>query len=290
MTGRSDYIIKDTHRGLLYRNGAFERILGAGRYRFKTWPWTVIFGQADVIEVVLVDMRSRELIIKGQEILTADKVALRVSIVVQFTVIDPKAAVHAVESYEDRLYSDVQLAARRALARMTLEEILTNRNRLSSEILEDVKEIAAGYGVNIGRADVRDLSFPGNVQEVMNRVLAAERQSQAQLVEARTKAEVQRIEAESKAEAARSQAASAADAIRQEAMARATVTETAVAAETLALERRRGNAAAYAEHPALLRLEELATLRQLATNANARLYLSLPSDAARSEGKVWGQS
>src|SRR5262249_58667020 len=57
------------------------------------------------------------------------------------------------------------------------------------------------------------------------------------------------------------------------------------AAETLALERRRTNAAAYTEHPALLRLEELATLRQLATNVNARLYLSLPSDAARSDGK-----
>jgi regulator of protease activity HflC (stomatin/prohibitin superfamily) len=243
------------------------------------------FGRPEVIEVVLVDMRSRELIIKGQEILTGDKVALRVSIVVQFAVIDPKAAVHAVESYQDRLYSDVQLAARRALARMTLEEILTNRNRLSSEILEDVKEIAAGYGVSIARADVRDLSFPGNVQEVMNRVLAAERQSQAQLVEARTKSEVQRIEAEAKAEAARLQAAATAETIRQEASARAAATETAVAAETLALERRRSNAAAYAEHPALLRLEELATLRQLATNANARLYLSLPSDAARTGDK-----
>jgi regulator of protease activity HflC (stomatin/prohibitin superfamily) len=270
---------------LLYRDGAFERILSAGRHVFKTSPWTKVFGQPEVIEVVLVDMRSRELIIKGQEILTADKVALRVSIVVQFSVIDPKVAVHAVESYEDRLYSDVQLAARRALARMTLEEILTNRNRLSSEILEDVKEIAAGYGVNIARADVRDLSFPGNVQEVMNRVLAAERQSQAQLVEARTKAEVQRIEAESKVEAARLQAAATAETIRQEATARAAATETAVTAETLALERRRSNAAAYAEHPALLRLEELATLRQLATNANARLYLSLPSDAARMQDK-----
>jgi len=58
------------------------------------------FGRPEVIEVVLVDMRSRELIIKGQEILTADKVALRVSIVVQFAVIDPKAAVHAVESFQ----------------------------------------------------------------------------------------------------------------------------------------------------------------------------------------------
>ena len=285
MAKKSDYIIKDTHRGLLYRDGTFVRILGSGRHRFKTSPWAKVFGQPEVIEVVLVDMRSRELIIKGQEILTADKVALRVSIVVQFAVIDPKAAVHAVESYQDRLYSDVQLAARRALARMTLEEILTNRNRLSSEILEDVKEIAAGYGVSIGRADVRDLSFPGNVQEVMNRVLAAERQSQAQLVEARTKAEVQRIEAESKAEAARLAAAATAEAIQQEASARGTATQTAVAAETLALERRRSNAAAYAEHPALLRLEELATLRQLATNANARLYLSLPSDSARTGDK-----
>jgi regulator of protease activity HflC (stomatin/prohibitin superfamily) len=156
---------------------------------------------------------------------------------------------------------------------------------LSSEILEDVKEIAASYGVNIARADVRDLSFPGNVQEVMNRVLAAERQSQAQLVEARTKAEVQRIEAESKAEAARLQAAATAETIRQEATARAAATETAVTAETLALECRRSNATAYAEHPALLRLEELATLRALATNANARLYLSLPSDAARMQDK-----
>jgi len=119
----------------------------------------------------------------------------------------------------------------------------------------------------------------------MNRVLAAERQSQAQLVEARTKAEVQRIEAELKVEAVRLQAASTAEAIRQEAIARATATETAVADETLALERRRTNAAAYTEHPALLRLEELATLRQLATNAKKRLYLSLPSDSAREGDK-----
>ena len=46
--------------------------------------------------------------IKGQEILTADKVALRVSILVQFRVTDAKAAVQTVENYEERLYSDVQ--------------------------------------------------------------------------------------------------------------------------------------------------------------------------------------
>lgn len=115
------------------------------------------------VEVFLVDVRERELTIKGQEILTGDKVAIRVSIVVQFRVSDPARAIHSVESFEERLYSDVQLAARRSLATMTLEEILTNRNRLSDDILRDVKEAAGGYGVTILRADVKDLVFPGNL-------------------------------------------------------------------------------------------------------------------------------
>src|SRR6202022_4010865 len=120
--------------------------------------------------------------------------------------------VHTVASYEDRLYSDVQLAARRSLATMALEEILTNRHRLSEEILRDVKEAAASYGVAIARADVKDLVFPGNLQEIMNRVLAAERMSQAQLVEARTKAEVQKIEAQARMDAQRLQAQTDAEA------------------------------------------------------------------------------
>jgi len=129
-----------------------------------------------------------------------DKVAIRVSIIVQFRVTDPKSAVHEVDSYEERLYSDVQLAARRSLASMSLEEILTNRNRLSEDILRDAKETSGRYGVAILRADVKDLVFPGNLQEIMNKVLAAERTAQAQLVEARTKAQTQQIDAQAKAE------------------------------------------------------------------------------------------
>jgi len=140
-----------------------------------------------------------------------------VSIIVQFRVMDPKLAIHAVEKYEDRLYSDVQLAARRSLASMTLEDILTNRNRLSEDILSDVKATAASYGVTIQRADVKDLVFPGNLQEIMNKVLAAERMSQVQLVEARTKADVQKIESQAKAEAQRIEAEVRANAQRLEA-------------------------------------------------------------------------
>ena len=206
----NDVIIKDTHRGLWYEDGVLKQVVGAGRYEIP--PATSMFGKKPKVELVIVDVRERELTIKGQEILTADKVALRVSVIVQFRVTDPQAAMHAVENYEERLYGDVQLAARRSLASMTLEEILTNRNRLSEDILRDVKESATSYGVAIARADVKDLVFPANLQEIMNRVLAAERMSQAQLVEARTKAEVQKIETQTKMDAQRLQTQTEAEA------------------------------------------------------------------------------
>jgi regulator of protease activity HflC (stomatin/prohibitin superfamily) len=287
MTER-EIVIKDTHRGLWYEDGVLANVLGAGRYelpRPEQFPGLRrLFGlkRKPKVEVLLVDMRARDLTIKGQEILTADKVAIRVSILVQFAVVDPKAALHAVANYEDRLYSDVQLAARRSLASMTLEDILTNRTRLSEDILRDVKESATSYGVAIARADVKDLVFPGNLQEIMNRVLAAERMSQAQLVEARTKAEVQKIETQAKMDAQRLQAQTEAEAALFKAKSAAEATQLAVQAEMQALEERQKMASAYSAHPALLRLEELTTLRDLARNANARLYLDFkekpPSD------------
>jgi regulator of protease activity HflC (stomatin/prohibitin superfamily) len=285
-----EIFIKDTHRGLRYEDGVLTEVLSAGRYELPEPEQSPglrrLFGlkRKPVVEVVLVDMRARDLTIKGQEILTADKVAIRVSILVQFAVVDPKAALHAVANYEDRLYSDVQLAARRSLASMTLEDILTNRTRLSEDILRDVKESATSYGVAIARADVKDLVFPGNLQEIMNRVLAAERMSQAQLVEARTKAEVQKIEAQSKMDAQRLQAQADADAALAKARSKAEATRLAVQAEMQALEERQKLATAYTAHPALLRLEELATLRDLARNANARLYLDF-KEKVGAEGK-----
>jgi regulator of protease activity HflC (stomatin/prohibitin superfamily) len=280
-----EFIIKDTHRGLKYVDGVLSEVLGAGRYEIRhDQP---IMGRRPKVEIVLVDMRERELTIKGQEILTADKVALRVSIIVQFRVMEPKLALHQVASYEDRLYSDVQLAARRSLASMSLEQILTNRNQLSEDILRDVKTVAAGYGVEILRADVKDIIFPGNLQEIMNRVLAAERMSEAQLVDARTKAEVQRIEAQAKATTRQLEAQAQVEALRQSAQADADVQRIKTEAEVSALREREQAAQAYTLYPSLLRLIELETLRDLGRNGNARLYIKFDGrDGAQAEGQI----
>lgn len=268
-----EIMIKDTHRGLLYEDGRLLRILGAGRFALPKVRWYRYFNRRPVFEVVLVDMRERDLTIKGQEILTSDKVAIRVSILIQYRVTDAQTAIHAVENYADRLYSDVQLAARRALAAMSLEEILTNRNRLSEEILAEVQESADSYGVAIRRADVKDLIFPGNLQEIMNRVLAAERNSEAQLVEARTRAEVQRIEADTRAETNIREAQANANARKLQQLAEVEAAEARSKMEAEMYERRAATGKILAENPALLRLEELEALKELARNGNARIYL-----------------
>jgi regulator of protease activity HflC (stomatin/prohibitin superfamily) len=253
-----ELIIKGTHRGLWYEDGVMKK-------------------------VVLVDVRERDLTIKGQEILTADKVAIRVSIIVYFQVTDPLSAMHRVANYEDRLYSDVQLAARRSLASMTLEEILTNRNRLSEDILRDVKEAASTYGVAILRADVKDLIFPGNLQEIMNRVLAAERMSQVQLVEARTSAEVRRLEAQAVTEGRVAEAEAMVRAQRVAAEGQAEAERIKASAEVHVLQQRERAAEAYRAHPALLRVQELETLREIARSANARIYVDFDKRARERE-------
>ncbi len=282
---KRDIIINDTHRGLLYEDGVLVKVLEAGYHviqpeekrayvaRLKRALLRRKKARRPQMEVTLVDVRERELTIKGQEILTSDKVALRVSIIVQYRVTDPRAALQVVANYEERLYTDVQLAARRSLASMTLEDILTNRNKLSEDILTEVKEAAAGYGVAIQRADVKDLVFPGNLQEVMNRVLAAERMSQVQLVEARAKAETQKLEAQTRTEAVRLEAEAEAASRLALARAEAEAVNVQTAAEIQALRDREQAAAAYARHPALLRLRELETLRELSQMANARIYI-----------------
>jgi regulator of protease activity HflC (stomatin/prohibitin superfamily) len=273
MTKR-EITIKDTHRALWYEDGVLVKIVEAGRHEYSDGKRDFWGNRRPAIELVLVDVRERELTIKGQEILTADKVAIRVSIIVQFRVTDPKAAIHKVEKYEERLYSDVQLAARRSLASMKLEEILTNRNRLSEDILHDVQEIAAVYGVSILRADVKDLVFPGNLQEIMNRVLTAERLSEAHLVEARTKAQTQQIEAEAKAEIARLEAEAQAKALRLRVEAAAASEKVRMEAEIATLQQTEQVAQTYSSHPALLRLRELEALKDLAQLSNARIYVN----------------
>lgn len=235
-----DVTIRDGSAAILYRDGAFERVLAPGRHRWIAWPWSPRW------DVALLDLRERSTTIKNQEILTADKVAVRLSLLVYFKVVDARAAVQNVVEYQDRIYEDVQLAARRFLATRTLDQILRDRNEISDAIREDVCTSAHSYGVEIRRADVKDLVFPGNLREIMNKVIETERECEAALIAATKRAEVSRIEAEAQARASSQ---------RLEADERA--------------------AELVARNPQLIRLKELEVLREIGVRGGNQFYLGL---------------
>jgi len=291
-----DVYVFETHRGLWFEDGAYKKILEPGRYEIPK-HLDFRFYRTPKIQIKLVDMRERDLTIKGQEILTADKVAIRVSIIVQYKVADPKPALLQVDNYEERLYSDVQLAARRSLANMSLEAILTNRNSLSEDILKEVKGIAQRYGVDIMRADVKDLIFPGDVQEIMNRVLKAERISQAQMVEAKSRAEIelldaktvigkQVIEAENRAkmDEIKAEADAKTLAVKTESDAKALTVRTEseiknskarLEAEKEQVQIKKESAELFKAYPHLVRLEEIKAFQSIVKNSNAKIYMGL---------------
>jgi regulator of protease activity HflC (stomatin/prohibitin superfamily) len=231
-------------------------------------------------QIIPIDMRDRSITIKGQEILTADKVAIRVSLLVYFRVKDPEAAFHNVGSYEEQIYEDVQLAARRFLSSRTLDAILSDRNEISDAVNEAVKESAAGYGVEIFRADVKDLVFPGNLREIMNRVLETERQAEADLIQARKDAEALRIKSEAENNAERERLKLERDRVKitsQSEMDQAQARIKANVEEAKAMEK----------SPELMRLHELQALEKIAhTGASFVIGLGEEFLGTIAKGKV----
>ena len=265
--------------GLYHRDGAFVRELAPGRHELGAR-----FFDKALHTVEVVDIRQRSIVIKNQEILTKDKVAIRVSLLVTFRVVDARAAYEAVADYAVRIYEDVQLAARRFLATKDLEAILALRNEISDAVRETVEEDAKSYGVEILRADVKDLIFPGNLREIMNRVLETERRAEAQLIQARKDLEAKRLHAEAELEAETQRRAAELERLHLELESKAQAAKAARAVEAEALEaaleaHRRRLAAAVAEaealatHPELLKLKELEALQAMA-KAGARFVLT----------------
>lgn len=269
--GSKPRIVPESHVGLLYIDGRFDRILDPGAHRLdpeRSW-WARRFdrGPQPTRRVRLVDLRERSITIKGQEILTSDKVAIRVSLLVYLRVTDPELALHAVASFEDRVYEDVQLAARRFLASRELDAILTDRNDISDAVRDQVREAAAGYGVEVLRADVKDLVFPGNLRTIMNQVLETERRAEARLVEAKREAEAELIRAQAEQDQARIAQTTADDAARAQAQLEADINQLTLQADV-------ATAQALAANPGLLRLRELQALQAMAA-AGARFTIGL---------------
>ena len=169
--------VPDTAVGLLIVSGELERVLEPGLSAF--WK------PQRTLKTELVDRRVQTLEVQGQEILTRDKVSLRVNLTALWQVLDAVRARAVVANIADSVYKELQFALRAAVGSRTLDELLGDKGVLDREISEVVASRLDGQGMFVKSVGVKDVILPGEMKTILNQVVEAEKRAQANLIQRR---------------------------------------------------------------------------------------------------------
>jgi len=163
--------VESYEKGLLFVDGNFVKMLEAGNYFW--WK------NAQTINVAKGDTRLQALEILGQEILTKDKVQLRLNFVIQYQLTDFIKAFVDTKEHEKQLYVLVQMALRTLIGTLTFDELMDQKNEIATLVFNEINEKAQRLGVSVLDAGLKDVILPGEIREIMNQVLIAEKKAQA---------------------------------------------------------------------------------------------------------------
>lgn len=167
-------IVEAHETALLFVDGEFAETLKPGRHIF----WNV--GRS--VRVHKLDLRPQALEITAQEILTKDRVSVRVTLTAFYKITDPQQAVAGSTDVAQSLYKITQFPIREAVAARTLDDILAARDRLDAEVRAFVAERSGALGVTVEELGVKDVILPGEVRDLINKVVEAERLAKANLI------------------------------------------------------------------------------------------------------------
>jgi hypothetical protein len=160
--------------GLAFRDGRLTDTLPAGVHAF----WN---GEGQV-KVVAVDLREQAADVAGQEIMTADKVTLRLNAVVTYRVADPVKALTEVEGYAQTLYRQAQLALRAVVGTRELDVLLSDKDGVAAELEGILRSRVAPFGLEVAAVGIRDVILPGEMKDILNRVTEARKAAEATLI------------------------------------------------------------------------------------------------------------
>lgn len=166
--------VLEYQKARLYFNQRLVKILDAGTYYF--WKNGI------KIDVGFVDMRLTQMNITGQEILTQDKVSLRINFICNYRITDYVKIMTEIDNFSEQIHVAAQLAIREYVGRHKLDEILENKSQMSAFVFEKLKVKEKELFVEITDAGVKDIILPGEIREIMNTVLVAEKRAQANVI------------------------------------------------------------------------------------------------------------
>jgi regulator of protease activity HflC (stomatin/prohibitin superfamily) len=173
----TDYVEATAAEGttvVRYVDGALDAVLGAGRHA----AWTV----RRKVNLAVIDLREHQLAVSGQEVMTKDRVSLRLNLSAAWRVADVRRLATVARAPEEVLYVAVQLAAREAVSTRTLDELLAAREQLGLHLAPTVAQRAASIGLELLDLGVKDLILPGEMKTLLNRVIEAQKEAEANVI------------------------------------------------------------------------------------------------------------
>lgn len=163
--------VMEWERRVQFTDGRFAKVLEPGRHRYNPRR----------SRLFTVDMRQRSTVVQGQELLTADGVTVKVSVLLAWRVTDPRAYLTASTSAEAELYAATQLAIRDAVGAASFDDVMTDRGRLSTSLVEATSARLDGLGIELLSAAVKDLMLPGELRRAATETLLARERGKAEL-------------------------------------------------------------------------------------------------------------
>src|SRR6266404_4805543 len=175
------------HSAVWFRDGNFVETLPSGRYAF----WKNI---AEV-KVVPVDAREMILDVAGQEIMTADKVTLRLNALVSYRVADARLSVSVVDDARQALYRETQLVLRALVGARELDGFLADKDGVVQELEQGLRRRVTALGLEVITVGIRDVILPGEMKDLLNKVTEAKKAAEANLIARREETAAMRSQA-----------------------------------------------------------------------------------------------
>jgi regulator of protease activity HflC (stomatin/prohibitin superfamily) len=176
--------VKDKFVGLLKVNGKLVRILEPGLYGF--WRFQ------RQIEVGTLDCRLQTMEVSGQEILTKDRVSLRVNLSANYRIVDTQKVAVELKSHVDFLYREFQLALREVVGTRSLDAILEDKDTVNAIVTKRIKSNVELFGLEVLDVGVKDIILPGDMKTILNQVVEAEKSAEANLIKRREETQATR--------------------------------------------------------------------------------------------------
>jgi regulator of protease activity HflC (stomatin/prohibitin superfamily) len=171
------YEVPSEHIGMFHVDGVFEAILQPGFYAY--WHG------GKRLSVTTIDTRLTVIEITGQEMLTQDKVQLRVNVTAGYKIVDGRLVTSSLNDYKDFIYKEIQFALRAAIGSRTLDGLLENKNETDEQILSYMQQKAEAQGIAIISLGIKDLILPGEIKAILGKVVEAEKAAQANVIRRR---------------------------------------------------------------------------------------------------------